>query len=251
MPERSRILITGASSGLGEAMARRWAGPGRTLVLAARRRDRLDALAHELADTGTTVDVRTLDVTDPDSVADTISSAAREHGGLDRVVVNAGVGGGVALGTGRADVNRRTLVTNTVAAFDQADAAMSVFREQGDGHLVLVASVAGVRGLPGASSAYSASKAAVIALGQGLHAELVASRSRIRVTTVLPGFIATAINEGRRPPGVLTATLDKGADALVTAIDSERRRAVVPALPWTPIARLLPLLPDRLAGRAG
>lgn len=251
MPSRRRILITGASSGLGEAMARRWATPGRTLVLAARRRERLDALAAELARDGVVVDVRPLDVTDPAAVAATVAAAAAEHGGLDRVVVNAGIGSGVPLGTGRPEANRRTLATNTVAAFDQADAALAVFREQGDGHLVLLASVAGVRGLPGAGVAYSASKAAVIALGQGLRAELAVRGPAVRVTTVLPGYIATPLNEGSRPPGPLTASLDRGAAALVAAIDRERATAVVPALPWAALARLLPLLPDRLVGRLG
>jgi short-subunit dehydrogenase len=248
---RDRILITGASSGLGEAMARRWARPGRTLVLAARRRERLDGLAAELRDRGAVVDVRALDVLNSTAVADTVAAAAAEHGGLDRVVVNAGIGNGVTVGTGRPEVNRRTLLTNTVAAFDQADAAMELFRRQEHGHLVLIASVAGVRGLPKSGTAYSASKAAVISLGRGLHAELSAGRSRVRVTTVLPGFIATAINEGSRPPGPLTASLDKGADALVAAIDREPARAVVPRFPWAPIARMLPVVPDRLIGRSG
>ena len=248
---RSRIFISGASSGLGEAMARRWAQPGRTLVLAARRRDRLEALAADLSGPDVDVDVRPLDVTDPSAVATTIAAAAAEHGGLDRVVVNAGVGNGVPLGTGQADVNRQVLTVNTLAAFDQADAAMRVFRAQGDGHLVLLASVAGVRGLPGDSTAYSASKAAVIALGQGLNAELAVAGSAIRVTTVLPGDIATPINEDHRPPGILTASLQRGADALVAAIERERRTAVVPALPWALIARLLPFVPDRVIGRAG
>jgi NAD(P)-dependent dehydrogenase (short-subunit alcohol dehydrogenase family) len=248
---RDRILITGASSGLGEAMARRWARSGRTLVLAARRRDRLDALAGELAATGAVVDVCALDVTDPTAVAHTIASAADTHGGLDRVVVNAGIGKGAPVGTGSPEANRAVLTTNVIGAFDQAEAAMAVFRAQGDGHLVLIASVAGIRGLPQTRTAYSASKSAVIALGQGLRAELTGDGSRIRVTTVLPGFIATDINEGRRPSGLLTASLDRGADSLVAAIDREPRQAVVPALPWAPIARVLPFLPERLLGLAG
>lgn len=241
-----RILVTGASSGLGEAMAHRWAAQGHDLALLARRAETLDAVAAALVGDGRFVTVP-VDVTDPEAVPVAFERACDELGGLDRVVVNAGIGKGAAVGTGRPDANRATLLANAVGAFDQAEAAMAVFREQGHGHLVLIGSVAGVTGLPGATAAYSASKAAVRSLGRSLRAELAAAGSGVRVTTVLPGYIRTPLNEGGRRP--LSVSLERGVDALVAAIEREPAEAFVPAWPWAVIGRVLPVLPDRVLGR--
>src|SRR5689334_14754098 len=115
---RTNILITGASSGLGAAMARRFAAMDRNLALCARRTDRLDALADELrsANPSITVAVRRLDVTDHDAVFETFRAFDVDLGGLDRVVVNAGVGKGAPLGTGHFAANRQTAETNFIAA---------------------------------------------------------------------------------------------------------------------------------------
>lgn len=245
-PRRQRILVTGASSGLGEAMAHRWAARGHDLGLLARRVELLEAVAASLTGDGKFV-VEALDVTDSDAVPVAFDRVCDELGGLDRVVVNAGIGKGAVVGTGRPDANRATLLANAVGAFDQAEAAMAIFREQGHGHLVLIGSVAGVTGLPGTTAAYSASKAAVRSLGRSLRAELAGAGSDIRVTTVLPGYIRTAMNEGHQRP--LSVPLDRGADLLVATIDREPAEAYVPRLPWAVIGRLLPVLPDTLLGR--
>ncbi|MHA3702525.1 SDR family oxidoreductase [Jatrophihabitans sp. YIM 134969] len=243
---RQRVLVTGASSGLGEAMAHRWAARGHDVALLARRADLLETIAASLTGDGRYV-VEPLDVTDPEAVPAAFDRVCDELGGLDRVVVNAGIGRGAPVGSGRPDANRDTLLVNTVAAFDQADAAMAVFREQGHGHLVLVGSVAGVTGLPGATAAYSASKAAVRSLGRSLRAELAAADSPIRVTTVLPGYIRTPMNEGHVRP--FSVSLARGVDLLVAAIEREPAEAFVPRMPWAVVGRLLPLLPDKLLGR--
>jgi NAD(P)-dependent dehydrogenase (short-subunit alcohol dehydrogenase family) len=116
---------------------------------------------------------------------------------------------------------------------------MALFRAQGAGHLVLVSSVAGVRGMAGTRTAYSASKAGLTALGEGIRADVLGSD--IVVTTVLPGFIATDINTGRRGP--FTVGLDVGVRALVDAVEREPVRAYVPGWPWRPVAGLLRVLP--------
>ena len=105
-PVRQRILITGASSGLGEGMARRFAAMGRDLALAARRTDRLDALRDELlaAHPGIRVETSALDIDDPDDVARVIPELADRLGGFDRVIANAGIGKGASVGTGKAKV---------------------------------------------------------------------------------------------------------------------------------------------------
>ncbi|MFT3659930.1 MAG: SDR family oxidoreductase [Gordonia sp. (in: high G+C Gram-positive bacteria)] len=242
---REKILITGASSGLGEGMARRFAAQGRSLGLAARRLDRLEALAAELSGQAKQVAVAPLDVTDVAAVPRVFGELAETLGGVDRVIVNAGLGKGAPIGTGHAAANIETIQTNLVGALAQAEAAMEIFRAQNHGHLVLVSSISAIRGLPKAQAAYSASKAGVSALGQGLQAELAGSP--ITVTVLLPGYIETDINRGVKTT-MMTDT-DAGVDAMVKAIEAEPRRAEVPAWPWKPIAAALHHLPDALSAK--
>ncbi|MSW63541.1 MAG: SDR family oxidoreductase [Actinobacteria bacterium] len=248
-PRRQRILITGASSGLGEGMARRWAAAGHDLALVARRTDRLDALREELTATGATVLTAALDVDDPDAVAEVVPRLAGELGGLDRFVANAGLGKGVPVGTGGARPNRAVLTTNVLGTHACCEAAVALFRAQGHGHLVVISSVAGVRGMGGTRTAYATSKAADAVLAEGIRADLLASRATrgIRVTTIHPGFIETDINTGRRGP--FTVDLDTGVDALVAAVDREPVRAYVPEWPWRAVAGLLRVLPLPVAAR--
>ncbi|WP_308221346.1 SDR family oxidoreductase [Gordonia alkaliphila] len=242
---RDKIIITGASSGLGEGMARQFAARGRSLGLAARRVEKLDALAAELADQAGRVVVRGLDVTDFDDVPRAFAELADGLGGVDRVIVNAGLGKGAPIGTGNAAANLETVQTNLLGALAQAEAAMEIFRAQNHGHLVLISSISAVRGLPKAQAAYSASKAGVSALGQGLQTELAGSP--ITVSVILPGYIETDINRGVKTK--LMSETDDGVRAMVAAIEAERRRSEVPAWPWTPIAAALKYLPDALSAK--
>jgi short-subunit dehydrogenase len=246
-PVRQRILITGASAGLGEGMARRFAGMGRDLALAARRTDRLETLRDELlaAHPGIRVETAALDVDAPDAVARVLPELAGRLGGVDRVVVNAGIGRGASVGTGNAQANRSVLVTNVLGAHATCEAAMELFRGQGAGHLVLISSVASIRGMRQTRTAYGASKVALNALGEGIRSDVYGSR--IVVTTILPGYIATDINVGRRGP--FTVDIDTGVEALVEAIEREPVRAYVPAWPWRAIAAFLRVAPLRAIRR--
>ena len=135
--------------------------------------------------------------------------------------------------------NRAVLHTNVLGAHAQCEAAMKVFRAQGAGHLVLISSVASIRGMKETRTAYGASKAAVNALAEGIRSDVWGTG--IVVTTILPGYIATDINVGRRGP--FTVDLDKGVDALTAAVEREPVKAFLPPWPWRPIARLLRVLP--------
>ncbi|MYR06513.1 SDR family oxidoreductase [Gordonia sp. SID5947] len=242
---RQRILITGASSGLGEGMAREFAGMGRDLALCARRLDRLDALAAELRPSAGQVATARLDVTETDSVRGVFTELADDIGGLDRVIVNAGLGKGAPIGTGMAAANLETVQTNLVGALAQVEAAMEIFRAQDHGHLVLISSMSAVRGLPRAQAAYSASKAGLSALGQGLQAEFAGSA--ITISVIAPGYIETDINRG-----VTTAMMTdtgKGVAAMVSAIEKETAWAPVPRWPWVPIAAALRHLPSSITRR--
>ena len=231
-----RTLITGASSGLGEGMARGFAARGHELALCARRTDRLDALAAEL---GTRTATAALDVTDHEAVFRVFRALRDELGGLDRVIVNAGIGKGAPVGTGRFDANLATLETNLVAALAQCEAAMEIFREAGRGHLVVISSVAAQRGLKGAQTAYAAAKAGLSTLAEGIRADV--ADTAIDVTTIAPGFISTDLNAGMSMPfGVDAAT---GSAALVAAIERRPAEAFVPGWPWAVIAPLMSVLP--------
>lgn len=245
MPLRKNILITGASSGLGEGMARRFAAAGRNLALCARRADRLDALAAELTrrHPGIRVVTRPLDVNDHDRVVTVFGEFRAELGTLDRVIVNAGLGKGQPIGTGYLAANRQTLQTNLVGALAQCEAAMEIFRDQNAGHLVVVSSFSALRGMPRTMTAYAASKAGVAALAEGIRLDTLATP--IRVTTLLPGYIESEMTRraGRTP---LVASTDRGVRAMVTAIERERATAYAPRLPWAPLAAVIRVMPDRI-----
>lgn len=246
----SVVLITGASSGLGEGMAREFAARGYHLALCARRQDRLEELQQSIKQAHPSVDVRiqTLDVNDHDAVFRVFEEFSEQFGRLDRVLVNAGIGKGQPLGTGRFDVNRETAETDFVAALAQFEAAMAIFRRQGHGHLVAVSSISAVRGMPGNMTVYGATKAGLASLAEGLRVELRKKGLPITVTTLLPGYILTAINEDvKNAP--FRVDRETGCRAMVAAIEKEKRVACVPPWPWTPIAFLLRRLPESILAR--
>lgn len=235
------ILITGASSGLGAEMARQFAAGGHDLALCARRTDRLEQLRDELAGAGVRIEVRALDVNDDGQVFEVVRGFRDDFSGLDRVVVNAGLGKGAPIGTGRADANRETAMTNFVAALTQAEAAMEVFRAQQRGHLVLVSSMSAVRGMPKSMTVYAATKAGLSHLGEGLQHELLGSP--IKVTVLHCGYIASEMNEKVQQQVRWMASTEDGVRAMVAAIEAEKAQAYVPPLPWTVMAPLMRHLP--------
>lgn len=242
------VLITGASSGLGAGMAREFAKRGHALALCARRTDRLEQLRAEIvaARPGATVLVRALDVTQHDQVFEVFRAFEREMGRLDRIVVNAGIGKGASLGTGHFHANRKTAETNFVAALAQCEAAMEIFRRQRAGHLVTIASVSAVRGMPRALTTYAATKAALASLSEGIRADVLGTG--IKVSTIFPGFIRTEMNERlANTPFIVDA--GTGCRALVRAIERERPRAFVPWWPWAPLSRLMRWLPLSVVSR--
>lgn len=247
MTFRRNIVITGASSGLGEGMARSFAAKGRNLGLCARRTDRLTELAAELrARHDIKVVTRGLDVNDHDQVFSVVKEFRAELGTIDRFVVNAGLGKGQPIGTGRFDVNRETVETNLTAGLAQCEAAMEVFREQNAGHLVVISSFSAIRGLPGNVTAYAASKAGIAALADGIRADTAGTP--ISVTTLLPGYIESEMT-GRAGRTPLLTGADKGARALVDAIERERAKAYIPTLPWAPLSLVMRYAPAGLLRR--
>jgi short-subunit dehydrogenase len=236
------VLITGASSGLGEELARLYASQGRQLALCARRSERLRGLQAELGSRyGARVEVRELDVTDHRAVFDVFDDFAAKLGRIDRFVVNAGINGGHAVGTGQFERNLQLVETNFVAGLAQCEAAVRILRKQGEGHLAVVSSMSAVRGLPSHMTVYAASKAGIAHLAEGIRADLAGTG--IVVSTLFPGYIRTEINahKGKLPFEVDQVT---GAKALFRAIESEKPTAWVP-WPWRVVGHVLRAVPAR------
>lgn len=247
---RKTILITGASSGLGRGMAREFAKKGHNLALCARRTDRLQALKAELevAHPGLQVSVRALDVMDYDQVFEVFKAFRDDFGGLDRVIVNAGMGKGQPIGTGYFWANRQTAETNFVAALAQCEAAMEIFRAQNAGHLVMISSMSAMRGMPRNLTTYAATKAGVAALTEGLRADMMGKP--IAITTIYPGYIRSEINEKVKKTPFMVDT-ETGCRLLVKAIDKEPASACVPSWPWAPLGFLMRVLPLGLVAKMG
>lgn len=236
------ILITGASAGIGLHLAIEFAERGYTLALAARRDENLLALKAQLAQShpAARVEIAVLDVNQLDSVAAVVEHFAALLGGLDIIVANAGIGdGGGPIGTGGFRRDAAVMQTNVLGAMATIDAALALFRRQKRGQIVVISSVASARGLPGAGS-YSASKAAIAVYADSARAEL--HRTAIKVTTLYPGYIDTAINRRMKSRPFLITVAD-GAKRIADLIERGVQEATVPGFPWKIVMALMRLLP--------
>jgi short-subunit dehydrogenase len=239
---RTNVLITGASSGLGAGMARELAARGHNLALTARRVDRLEQLRDELLAAHPTITcvVHALDVNDHDQVFRVFKQAITDLGGLDRVIVNAGLGKGGRIGTGKFQANKQTAETNFIAALAQCEAAMEHFYERSAGHLVVISSMSAMRGMPSSMTTYAATKAGIAMIAEGIRADLIGRKGvDIKVTTLYPGYIASEMNEGVQQETRMMVDTETGCRALVKKIEAEVVDAAVPTWPWAPIGQVM------------
>ena len=186
------VAITGASGGIGEASARLLAERGARLVLGARRLDRLEALATEITAAGRYAVALRVDVTRRDDLVQLVKTARERHGRLDVLVGNAGVGPISPLDELRVAEWEQMIDVNFKGVLYGVAAALPVFRAQGFGHFVHVASTAGLKTVPN-QAVYSATKVAVRAFTEGLRQE---AGDTLRVTLVTPGFVRTDFVDG-------------------------------------------------------
>lgn len=182
------IAVTGASSGIGEATARRLAQGGAKIVAGARRRDRLEALVRDIRKAGGDAEHHVVDVVDAGSVKSFIDVAVERFGRLDVLINNAGVMPLSPISALKTDDWNSMIDVNIKGVLNGVAAALPVFERQGGGHFVNVASVAGHVVFPSAA-VYCATKFAVRALSEGLRQEL----KTVRVTIISPGAIATEL----------------------------------------------------------
>lgn len=242
------VFITGASSGLGQALARHYAAQGHVLGLVARRSERLQNLARELSGF---VHLYSADVRDRAALHGAARDFMSKAGSIDIVIANAGVSAGTLTEcTDDFEVFKDIFDINVLAMVSTFEPFLPALIKQGHGTLVGIASVAGVRGLPGAG-AYSASKSAVTTYCESLRLEL--KPKGIDVVTIAPGYVKSEMT-ARNPYGMpFLLEADEFARRAARAIDAKRRYAVIP---WQMaiVARIMRVLPawlyDRLAVNA-
>ena len=246
------VFITGASSGIGQALAARYAQAGWRLALVARRTAEVEAWARAQGLRAECVAVYLADVAEPDSIVAAGQACIAAQGLPDVVIASAGISVGMDSAE-RTDlaVMRDTFATNNTGLAATFHPFLSLMRQRGSGTLVGIASVAAIRGLPG-HGAYCASKAAVVAYCESLRGEC--RRQGVKVVTLLPGYIATPLT-AKNPYSM--PFLMPAADFAERAFRAIEAGSSYRVIPWQMglLAKVLRLLPnalfDRLLGRRG
>jgi short-subunit dehydrogenase len=239
-------VVTGASSGIGWALARALAAQGASVGLVARRREALEQLGAEIAEAGGRAAVAVADVADRSAVVTAIRDLASRLGPVDLLVANAGVGAPTRLDPFNVPEIEKMIRVNTLGTIYAIEAVLPDMLRRGRGHLAAVSSLGAYKGLPG-ESAYCASKAAINAFLEGLRIQL--RGKGITVTTICPGFVRTpmtSVNEFSMP---FVMEADEAARRIVAAL---RRRAKVYDFPWqmSLLMKLTRWLPDWALARA-
>lgn len=236
MTEPRTILITGASSGLGAALAEEYAAAGVRLFLSGRNAERLEAVAGRVRPLGAVCETAVLDVCDAAAVKAWVE-ACDDADPLDLVIANAGISAGTAGRDGAepGEQVRAVFATNVDGVLNTILPAIERMEARGRGQLALVASLAGYRGVPGAPS-YCASKAAVKVLGEGLRGSLYGKG--LRVSVICPGYVRTPMTEVNDFPMPLLMDADRAARIIRRGLARNRGRI---SFPW-PMAAAVWLL---------
>jgi short-subunit dehydrogenase len=232
----SRIWLTGASSGIGAALAAELTSRGARVAISARREDRLEEVSK-----GSML-VVPLDVTDHDAVQAAAGRVRDEYGDIDIAILNAGAWTQTKVGKWDADAFRTQVEVNLLGANSCLAALLPRMLEQGKGKIVIVTSVAGYRGVPGAE-AYGATKAALLNLAESLRADL--APSGVVVQWVSPGFVRTELTGDNTFTMPFLIEADQAARSIADGLGTSRPEIVFP-LPMAASMKLLELMPYRL-----
>lgn len=249
--QEKRVFVTGASSGIGEALSIALAKNGAIVGLVARRKELLEKLKKACEKAGGTARVFALDVTDEDAVLAAVDEFVHEFKHIDILIANAGIGGNNKETRALQPVAvKKVIDINLLGAVNSVHAVLPMMKKRGSGHLVAISSLAGFRGLP-KSAAYSASKAAMTAFFESVRLDV--KHLGIDVTIIQPGFIKTPLTAGREAKMPFIMELDDAVPLFIKAIEKKKRFA---AFPWqlATIVRAGKFMPawlyDRVAGKA-
>jgi short-subunit dehydrogenase len=218
-------FVTGASSGLGRGLARRLARDGYAVGLAARRVERLEALAEEIRAGGGRAHVCPCDVSVRTQVLEAVAEATEALGPVDLLVANAGYGDMVSARSLDGEAVERMVRVNFFGAVYAVEAVLPAMLERNHGHLVAMGSLAGYNGLP-KSAAYSASKGAMHNFFESLRLDLV--RTGVAVTMVTPGYVRTELTDKSKHPMPQLLELDDAVDRIMGAIRKRKRVCAFP-----------------------
>lgn len=232
----SRVWITGASSGIGAALATELVARGADVAISARREDKLRAVA------GKDIIVVPLDITDHDAVQRAADEVRAQLGGIDMMVLNAGAWTQTDIRHWDADAFRTQVEVNLLGTSSCLAAVLPQMIERGAGTIVIVASVAGYRGIPG-SEAYGATKAALLNLAESMRADL--APAGVTVQAVSPGFVRTEMTEVNDFPMPFIVDVDEAARSIADGLETSRPEIVFP-FRMAATMKTLQLLPQRL-----
>jgi short-subunit dehydrogenase len=241
------VFITGASSGIGQALALKFYQAGYRLALTARRTSEVKSWFESMNIKSTSYEIYSADVSDTASIVAAGQACMASQGVPDVVIANAGISIGMDSAIpADLDVMARTFATNNIGLAATFHPFISAMTQRGTGALVGIGSVAGIRGLPG-HGAYCASKAAVIAYCESLRGELKASG--VKVVTICPGYIDTPLTQKNRYAMPFLMQAEAFADQAFAAIEAGSSYRVIP---WQMgvVAKLLRLLPNALFDKA-
>jgi NADP-dependent 3-hydroxy acid dehydrogenase YdfG len=245
------VFLTGASSGIGEALASALAAKGAVLGLVARREDLLHEIAQKCDEAGGKARTFASDVTDATALRGSANQLREEFGHIDVLIANAGIGGNNAETRDlRPEAVKKVIDINLLGAVNSVHAVLPEMLERGQGQLVAISSLAGIRGLP-KSAAYSASKAGMTAFFESVRLDTAGKGTD--VTIIQPGFIKTPLTAGRHNNMPFLMELEEAIPLFINAIERKKKFA---AFPWqlATIVRAGKIFPawlyDRIASRA-
>jgi len=240
------IVITGGSSGIGEALALYYAQSGVVLALTGQNGERLEAVAQACRAKGAEVEAKIIDVTDRAAMANWLL-ALDDARAVDLVIANAGISAGMGASKGgeKPDQVRRLFDVNVTGVLNTIDPLLERMTTRGHGSIAIMSSLAGFRGGPFAP-AYSATKAAVRSYGEGLRGAVAASG--VQVNVICPGFVKSRMTDANDFPMPLIMSSDKAANIIANGIARNKGRVAFP-LPVYFFVWLLSVIPDSVAGR--
>lgn len=235
----SVVWCTGAGKGIGRAVALRLARDGGTVAASSRTAGDLEAVAAEAVGLGGTIRPYSLDVTDADAVARAVDTIEAELGRLDLVILNAGTHTPIRAAEFDRSVFRKLMETNYMGTVNALSAVLPRFIDRRAGHIAVVASVAGYRGLPTAA-AYGASKAALINMCEAFKPEL--DRYGVQLTLINPGFVKTPLTDRNDFKMPFLMEVEDAAERIVEGLSTKRFEVTFPKrFTWgMKIARCLP-----------